>query len=258
MFFTLTWIACGPAPTGDPGPLVDTGWEPNPTRADIEPTWTGDEALDRLQAALDAGLPSPQLARDTFLGLIEVGQDATCPGTTDFDGAEPLGCLSESGYLYAGISQYLEDPNGWALGGDFEIREPSGRIFHGAGHVFVHGNVHGSFMEFSGSWIHEAGEDWLDPGASGVFQANTGGGRIELLGGLSLRGASLHFDEVLIQDHPQSMSGRVGIRDPAGAWWWLELDNDGCGPLTFADQDVTTGCIDLAAPIGVWSDGLHQ
>lgn len=245
------------AGVSDDGALDSGGTGGTDAPLELEPAWTAEEAVAALQAAIDAGLPQPSVARDAFLGLIAEGQDSTCPGTTDFDGSQPLGCLSESGYLYAGISEYRVDDFGWALGGDFEIREPDGPIFYGAGFLAVGGNSHGRYLEFSGFWAHEGGADWLDAGRSGMFSAFTGGGWTTMSGGLDLDGASLHFSEVQVQhDGEQTVTGTVGIRDASGAWWWLELGLDGCGPLSFGTEEVGTGCVELAGPIATWAEGF--
>lgn len=256
-FTALALAACStPTPTGSSD--LDTGmWAPAEASTAVDPTWTPEQALDQLQASLDDGLPQPWVARDAFLGLIDEGQDASCPGTTDFDGSKPLGCTSESGYLYAGISSYIEDPNGWALGGDFEIREPDGSAFHGAGHIFVHGNEYGQMTEFSGSWTHDGGDDWLAEGRSGVFTATSSNGRTDLDGGLDLDGTSIHFADVVLEEHgPERLSGTIGVRDDAGAWWWLELGGDGCGDLTFGTDPMGSGCVELERPIDDWTSGL--
>ncbi len=238
---------------------VDSGSPSDETGLQVEPEWTPEQAVAALQVALDAGLPQPWLARDAFLGLIEEGQDEVCPGTTDFDGSKPLGCTSESGYLYAGISEYRENSAGWSLGGDFEIQDPRGNAFHGAGYLFIHGDGHGQLFEFSGSWSQEGGEGWLDPGRSGMFQATVGGDQLELNGGFDLDGAYLHYADVVFQSEPeQALQGTVGIRDAAGAWWWLELEDDGCGELVFGIEDRGRGCIDLEEPLETWVAGLSQ
>jgi len=255
-------LACTQAPIYGPA-YGDTGGEGSDTAGDepdgglvFEPSWSATEAVTELQAALDAGLPKPAVARDSFLGLIADGQDDTCPGTTDFDGANPLGCTSEAGYVYAGISQYLDGGDSWALGGDFEIREPEGQLFHGAGHIFLHQDPDGLKVEFSGSWSHDEGEGWLDPGRSGMFAAVVDSMHTDLDGGLDLGGTFVHFDGVSVEG--AETAGVVGIRDPAGAWWWVELDDEGCGELRFAEETHEVGCVDLIGPVDTWVAGLDE
>jgi hypothetical protein len=253
----ITWLlACaGPVPR-DSGDPADTA---PPVEVDVTPTWTAEEALAAAQSALDLALPDPALARDTYLRLVEEGQDADCPGSLNFNGADPLGCESDRGYVYAGLSTWQEEPGEhWSVSGDFEIRTPEGQAFHGGG-IIRHGRSEdGGIVEIEGTWIFDGSDGWLDPGLSGTWTIEINGGRFATEGGITVEGVALHFDAVAGSTSGGDLVGTFEVRDPVGAWWYLDLGPDGCGDLRFAGELEGEGCLDLPGPFGAYAEVLKQ
>lgn len=244
-------LAACAGPAGDPETVAPP--------LGLTPTWTAEEALATLQHTLDQALPDPDLARDTYVSLVEVGQDADCPGSMNFNGTDPQGCVSESGYLYAGLSGFEETPGEhWSLTGDFEIHTPDGRAFHGGG-VITHGrHADGFRVELQWTWLFDGSEGWLDPGLSGTWSVQTSQQGAVLVGGITVEGVALYFEEVVLSASTEpALSGTLAVRDPAGAWWQLPLEDDGCGSVRFAGEQAAEGCVDLGTPLAAYAEVLE-
>lgn len=252
-FFSI--VACTSGSPGETGSVLGGG----AAAPVLEPAWTAGQALEAARVALDGGLPDPHPLRDRYFELVEVGQDADCPGPDLLNTPNLQGCTSDSGYFYAGLATYQEGTNpgadvSWMFSGDFEIVTPEGWSYLVGGHTGLSQDASGFFqVEVSGSWRWDGDPGWLAEGLSAVFHAEgstTGSGQeLGLEGGLGYADVSLYWSEVRIagdacDGHP---TGSLGIREPAGGWYTLTWGEgcDGCGVVDYAGEPAGEGCLDL-------------
>lgn len=242
------------------GDSDDTGSPATP----LEPDWAPEEVATAFAAAVATGVPSPKTVRDVYFDLLARGADATCPGSDQLDGANPLGCTSEQGYFFAGFSSWLQQDTGngdeWMLSGDFVIRDPDDLAFEVGGHALHRLQADSSHTiwrsEYSGWWRREGAGGWLGEGTSSLFRTDgtidPGGETLLVSGGLTWSGLSVYFDQA--KRAPSSCgpayTGSVQLRDATGGWWKVALDGtcEPCGALDFAGGGAGSGgttCLDL-------------
>jgi len=248
------------APAGDSGDGVDSA-----PPAVAAPQRAPGEVAEALEALFARPFPTALDIHATYFELLEAGADDDCPGGVELDGADPLGCVSESGYFFAGHSSWIEQipdgPHGTherSLGADMEITTPEGRSFFGGGQAAVRETLTGSdhisaSFEISGTWRFEGAEGWMDQGVSAIWSGQLGedaaGASVSLDGGISVHGEALLFREISAQSgtcggHP---AGSMLAQDTGGGWFELTFggDCDGCGALAWAGEEVGTICVDM-------------
>jgi hypothetical protein len=117
-------------------------------------------------------------------------------------------------------------------------------------------------FQIEGTLIFEGADDWFYPGVSAVYSMSYSAQRDEVLidGGYTASGVSFSFEDVSWRTQAEPYpDGVVAIRDPVGAWYWLEMvDHSGCGTVTFDGEAVGTGCLDLATPLRAVVDRVEM
>jgi len=239
----------GGEPPSDMLPLPELAAEP------VSPSLSASEVGAQLSAAL-AVPPHAAEVNAAYRMLLAQGDDI-CPGSELHLTDEVLhGCEAASGYSYAGVSHWFEDPidgpiEGVATGvaGDFWITTPSGHLFEAGGHSV---EVSGDGLrvdELAGSWLWEDGPDWLAEGYSGSLTIeHVGEVMLRVNGAATLLGISWSaHDLVLAERCDHGPTGSLGLRDPGGGWY--ELTFEDCAPCTqvrFGDTDLGETCVDFA------------
>lgn len=233
-----------------------------PPSAETTAVWAPEDVPTAMSAALPDGIPSPKLLRDVYFTLIHEGQDETCPGSDQLDGANRKGCTSTAGYFYSGVSTWMEEDygngTGWMLSVDLEITDPTGNSFLAGGHASHRLQSDTNFTqiqsELSGSWLYEGYPGWLGEGVSALLMVNGTvdgtGARVNVSGGLTTLDQPLYFEGLSWAPDTcgPAATGTVWVRDPSGAWWSVILTAscDGCGPATFDGRDAGTVCLPVA------------
>ncbi len=263
-----------PAPPGD-SPLPDTGSVvPDFADAEPEPTLSLDDLAVMVQRPFGAGSPNARTLRDTYLGMMAMGDEA-CPGsTTNITQDFVLGCTAPSGYYYSGVCMYgeieVDDGVGghtsiWGLGGDFELAYPDGATFAAGGGVTWEARTAADGAQtfasnVRGTWQDLSQQNWLGEGLSALVdiyggQTSEGAHYVTVDGGIAVGDVDLYFD-TLTWDWSGpcagAPTGALRFRDTRGYWyvWTLGDDCDVCGEVVFHD-DVPYGelCLDLT-PLG--------
>ncbi len=236
------------------------GETPSPTdtgtiSATSPPLWSAEEATAQVQAWDEVVLPTAADAVAAYLYALSNGDDS-CPGSdTQLTESVLYGCTAESGWRYAGVASYGGDEDGYWLGGDFELWDPDGQTYSAGGglshQVTEMETALVWVMEIGGTWVWPAAEGWLGEGTSAVYQIV--GGReetveLEITGGVTLAGQSVDFllawSELGCWEQP---TGEVKVRDEAGAWYRLVLEDcTGCGSIIYGTGEVLgEGCVSL-------------
>jgi len=258
----LALVGCAsPSGGGKSSPVVDTG---GPALPEVEastatPSWTAEDVGARLSDALSV----PPLGGDAlfaYLDLMSRG-DEECPGNVHHITDTWLhGCTASTGYSYAGVSEYFEDPVGepfpatvYGVAGDFWIITPEGSLFEAGGHAV---EVAGDALwvsEVAGSWLWEDGPGWLASGFSGTLVLEKVEGiHARVHGAAQVQGTSWSANELILGPSCGllPMSGRLGLRDPSGGWYTLPLERcDPCGTVSFEGEVLGEACVDFT--------GLH-
>ncbi len=257
----LFLLAC--SPSADSGGAA-TGSDARDSGEVEAPPLTAAEVGARLEAFFAAGVIDPEVIRAAYLEAMSHGDVDGCPGDALQlgEGVPALGCTSEDGYLFMGLSTYIDDgDSGWLLSGEFEIIDPEGRSF-GAGGSAIRTYVEKDGRWFSkssvgGSWQQEGGEGFLGEGFSGyldyvgdsddswwvrsVIGAGSVGGDLSTYLPLSTAGSEFcteHF------------AGLAQIRDALGRWYELELvDCSGCGQVSLEGVALGEVCVDLSGAV---------
>jgi hypothetical protein len=234
------------------------------TEGDVEPGWTAAEAREAMQGALARGLPLPSDIADTYVTLLAEG-DARCPGL-DGQISDIVGCTSDSGYFYAGVSGYganhvddtdvtIDQVTTW---GDAEVRTPDGLRFGLGGSTTYRTVTHvdGSREydgELSGTFDFPGSDTSLADGMSGVLDLYAmraaGKATLQLDGGIGVGDRAFAFDDFSSSsaecgDHP---TGGMRLRDDAGRWYTLTWGDacTGCGDVVFDGRvDLGEECFD--------------
>lgn len=269
-------LACSAGPGANRSPKVHSDSAPpsedsatpveTEERSPPTPARTTAELLAALEAALNAGAPSPHLPAARYLHLMGLG-DSACPGheTNLMDSIVPLsGCTAESGVTYAGVALYTDNNTATSrdlrLHGDFTIDTPEGTHLIGGGaadFAFMPADSADTVtwnMSLTGTWREDGGEGWLVDGFGGLVKATgTFGPReakasidgVMTLRGVSIEAIDLTFDATQCNGHPQ---GTLKVRDDSGMWATLVFNErcDGCGSLLWdGATDPEDVCTDL-------------
>lgn len=258
------------APTCAPGfVLEDDGYcEPadgvrdtGAASGDEAAQWTFDEAVAAIDAVFAMGFYGPVELKAAYLDLMQHGDDY-CPGSdVEIYDTFVTGCVAESGYYYAGVSVYAseewpgENSSAWSFGGDFEILDPSGNQMLVGGHTFgLYEDIIPEMIggDITGSWSLSGAEGWLGEGISAMLLIDgVVGQSLSLTGGLGVGATAMYFPE-LSWSYPSCWDSPVGelqVRDPAGHWFSLVLNEDctGCGEMTYiADGTTQEVCVALS------------
>ena len=282
--FSLLLVACNP-PSGDtkrqdPAPEVEHVPPLGPTFDEVEllsdeaglpppdsgepfvEAWPAPPALRNaeetslaFQTVLSGPLAEPFVLIDAYLETLSHGS-MDCPL---LEGLSVLvdhsGCNTPEGWNFAGFSGFEERRSGgyrFDLSTDLEIRRPDGTRFTASGRMSL--RISGSreiLFGARGDYMDDARTDLLGQGWRPYFLlevASDGTGTLD--GPLHLQGEDLSFETVSFGPTCPTGAGRVGLRDPAGGWWWATLDCSGCGTLIYEDDpDSSEICIDLSLPL---------
>ncbi len=248
-----------PAEDGEPDlPSID--------RPAAQAQWGPAEIETEIEAALIAGFPEVWSLHDTYLEMLTHG-DALCPGhETYIDDTWLYGCTAESGYWYAGVSeywtetQYLEtaEIRSWVIAGDFEFRDTQGgSLAVGGGITAQHwqeldSDVSGWFTEIQGSWIRAGEGGWLEDGVSGAIQTtmthSDTDDEIWLSGAVGFSDIQLYTRQLrLARSCDWGMTGALSVRDPGGAWHEIVFGNEStsCGRVSFQGEPMGEVCPNL-------------
>jgi len=229
--------------------------------AEPAPSWTADQVADAIAEALAPGLPDAGHPVQTYLALMARGDD-DCPGhDTQLTKAVIHGCESQDGTWFEGISEYesgpvdgIEGAEREALGGDFQIIDPSGGRLVAGGYAAstAYETADGTDwqMVLSGSWLSTPSDTALDTENSLLLEATVDhAGVLTLAGSWGAGGHHLYFEALVFdpgcEAHP---TGQLQVREPAGSWYTVALSDPclGCGPVTWGDgQDLGEVCVDL-------------
>jgi hypothetical protein len=250
--------------TADPGPEPASEDKPSDALTAPTPPWTAEEAAAQMDTLLAQDWPSPAHIRDTYLSAMAHG-DVTCPGDSE-EMVSPStameGCTADSGWSYQGNAVYSamgtpgeDDMVSWWLSADFRITSPEGHAFTGGGGVLMSvfdGTASGATYqaEIYGTWRDTGQDGWLGTGLSSIFTAGVSGTgdtqQIELDGGLGTDAGHLFFSSVTIGGLDcDGLTGRIGLNDGLGYWYWVDIDCGSCGPMTYAGQPVGDACLSL-------------
>ncbi len=225
-----------------------------------EPAWSAAEVDQELAALLAWGLPWPATvlqAMPTLMG----GSDGSCPQMNGANMETLIGCTSQTGWYYQGVSIYSEQPSGWVLMGDFYGVDPQGNRAVGGGMIGLQqqqqGNAAVQVAFFTGTWGYPPVEGWLGqtPSASLWIEAAEEGGQRQarIFGGYGIDGIYASFDQVTLSSDrcggaPQ---GSMSLRDPSGYWYQIVFDPacSGCATLLWGEEEMGEVCPDLAGAL---------
>lgn len=239
------------------------GGGPEPPTATFTPSWSVEQALVELQAALDAPLIDPQATWDAYHEVLG-HREAACPDTETLDmPPEEGGCQTSGGWTFAGPSLVTDVQEVGRverlLWCDCEILGPDGERFAGAGNIGYEllaetGGVRFGYKQ-NAAYSWSEGEGWLAGGNSAIVIASGYGDRdrfeLEIDATASLEGRSVAWRGVQVDSAscPNGV-GELRLRDPAGGWYALDLGSacEGCGALSFEGEALGEGCVDLNGP----------
>jgi hypothetical protein len=225
-----------------------------------DPAWTAEEVDAQLSTLLTWGLPWPTTVLDAMPTLM-AGSDGTCPQMNGANMESLMGCTSQAGWYYQGVSIYSEQPSGWVLMGDFYGVDLQGNRAVGGGMIGLQqqqqGNAAVQVAFFTGTWGYPPVQGWLGqtPSASlWIEQAEEGGQRqARIFGGYGIDGIYASFDQVTLSSErcggaPQ---GSMSLRDPSGYWYQINFDPgcSGCGTLLWGEEELGQVCPDLAGAL---------
>ena len=240
----------------DTGPAGDTG-EPTETAVDralervtLDPAQVGTLLAD----TLSTGIPEPWSPRGAYLEAWTAA-DEDCPQVVEAPEVFVVprqwsdDCTTASGWHFAGNATYEErmEDGGRAFFMDiasFQITRPDGSVFSGSGGFVVLDEPGGWSGLLAGSWSDTGRSDWLARGMSGGFDVFAEESRTELSGGVRIGSQPLFFEDLVVDPTGAVVSGRIGLRDPSGDWWWFAPDRTGCGAISLAGSELTQACID--------------
>lgn len=246
------------------------------------PTWSAEEVLAQLDAALAWGIADMPTIGETYAEFME-HREPTCPSMEDPDSTTIYGvwqsnaCVTEEGWIYDGLAMYSggcegpednqEQPGqGYEEGGmlaQFQLTDPDGLVFLGGGSA-VHScrwYEDGSgtcFDQLGGTFAYAGAEGWLATGVeASLFVDHVWGGEqgrvTTLVGGVGYPALDLSFQDVVLdwdacEGRP---TGVLRLRDPTTYWHELHFADDcsGCATMTWRDLDEGEHCYDLAAAV---------
>ena len=239
---------------------------PDVDRPAAQAQWGAQEIEDAIEAALVTGFPNVWTLHDTYLQMLSHG-DEVCPGhETYIDDTWLYGCTADSGYWFAGVSEYWTEIQSletaqiesWVIAGDFEFRDTEGQALSvGGGITAQHwreldSDVTGWFTEIQGTWIHQGQGGWLDQGVSGALQTtmthSESDDEIWLGGAVGFRNIQLYTRQLrMARSCDWGLMGDLSVRDPSGAWHAIVFGHEctPCGELSFQGEPLGEVCPNL-------------
>jgi len=225
--------------------------------------WTPSDVESAIEAALAHGFPDPYTPRNAYISMFS-GRDNQCPADSGYNlNGSFNGCLSSTGYLFAGTSDYegpLAGQKGpFHLVGDCYIVDDADQWFVGGGDLRVERDsgpgtwpevVTGTLM---GSWSFDGSSGWLGEGSTQSLwitsESQVSTWELELNGGFSTGAhhvsfSGLRFDSASCGGHA---AGTLSVRSPTGQWVDLAFGAgcDGCGLATWQGREIGEACVDL-------------
>lgn len=223
-----------------------------------------EEGMERFWAQ---GFPDPFALRDQYQSFLGDG-DELCPenqnGMTTHES-----CTSDNGTYFYGFAFFVEDHEFmgepgyvFAMHASFEYQRKNEASFYVAGgfgfEVMAPPDRPAEWMAFmQGSFEYPLADGWLGDGVSsglavrGVQEDENYTLRFE--GGSGTGDTFLYWDEVSVSSDQCNgyPVGRIGMRGEDTEWTWWQLGDscDGCGELTYADNELGTYCYDIRPEI---------
>ena len=261
MVWTLLLVACT-APPSEEDPVAESAEDSGDAEVILrpDPAWNAEEVEGQLAKILGWGLPWPSTVLNSMPTLM-AGSDGNCPQMNGANMESLMGCTSQAGWYYQGVSIYSEQGSGWVLMGDFYGVDPQGNRAVGGGMVGYQqqqqGNATVDVAFFTGTWGYAPVGGWLGqtPSASlWIEQAEEGGQRqARIFGGYGIAGMYASFDHVTLRGDVCDgvAQGSMSLRDPSGYWYQLIFDSEcsGCASLMWGEEDLGQVCPDLAGAL---------
>jgi len=227
---------------------VDTApWAPEAAT----PVWDLSQATEAIQQTLLLGIPEPRTILLAYQQLLDQEGSDTCPGP-EYTFTQPFeGCISETGYQFAGNASYQSmEGNGFLLHGDCTITSPEGIVFQCGGQISWFYSSSGPVQaESTGTWGAANLDGWLGeiPGMALWVDGDAQG--MQMDGGYTLGQTALYFD-TFYSTASCITSGSIRIRDSAGVWYSLDFADtcDGCGTL-YQGENSAPACINIQQPL---------
>ncbi len=244
----LILLGCA-APAADTPVAEDSGVSTttDPGWTAPEAAWSADEVAAALQGAVDADLPDPHLFFDWFQWALDQGDEpGGCPNVPrPFVLSESFaGCVSASGWRYAGLTFYEMLDTGYELTGDATIADPAGQPFRSAGYIRSYRTGSDWQLRFGGWWGYPDAAGWVAAVPDMALEMSGGAaGDVHISGGYGPSGVAIYFDAVVVDD--EGHHGALRLRDPSGGWYDLALDPDGCGTVDWYGEARGEACVDL-------------
>jgi len=251
----------------------DEETEPTPPEVDrpaAEAQWGPAEIEAAIETALGDGFPDVWTLHDIYMEMLSHG-DETCPGhETYIDDTWLYGCTADSGYWFAGVSEYwlrsqtLEtaEIESWVIAGDFEFRDPQGHSLAVGGGITakywreLDSPSTGYFTQIQGTWIREGGGGWLEEGVSGSIETtmthSETDDEIWLSGAVGFSGIQLYTSQLqTARSCDWGLTGALSVRDPSGAWHEIVFGHEcgRCGMASFQGEPIGEVCPDLSGMV---------
>lgn len=277
MLFAATLVLSGcnaPEVTPDSAVWTDTssvGWWYDAEAADVSSAvWDASTAVATWQEVLDGGLPTCGDVIANWLGWFAHDAGGACLGADPGALANDLGCTSDDGYWFRGVTDYrysTDETTGrfdHVINLDVDLYGPDGTAAALQGSCGFAGAVGAPGRwdhSLAGTYVDGYDDGWLGGGVSGMWSSSLD---IDPAGAqtLSLRGGIGLGDRWLILDDLQASaagctSGAARLRDPSGGWYVLDFGAagdtgssgsatgcDSCGALSFAGDPAGEACLD--------------
>ena len=245
-------------------PEVDTGTDSEAT-PEPAPLLTAQQALDELSELLEIGIPEARTPGEIY-GELMSHVDEKCPGQDGGNYALLEPCTTAEGYTFSGVSSWgsgMHEENGVTeyvfstLQTSMTASSPDGETLT-VGGILGYGGVFSADTVEANSWLaatvhYPSASGWLANVTSSdmniyVNPSESGGSKLELLGGYAIGGATAYFDTLAFED--DCVTGGLRTRDARGEWYVLTLsDCAGCGQVMVGDTDLGEACIDLTGPL---------
>lgn len=248
----------------------------------LEPALTAEEAIAEMERALSWGLVDAVSIFDVYVSFLNQ-RDSDCPpmenkNAQGYSGVwatiEGETCTATTGYSYFGLALFFEeiqvsgdefegqvfttDRWGYSMVASYELTDPDGYSFVGGG-TAIHSweLLEDESIQWDafigGTFSYPPAGGWLGEGIdASLFMNGTlinGRRQASLQGGIGYPGVDISFEEFTYDSdvgHPQ---GIFRLRDSTDYWFSIELDADGCGPMTWRHLDLGEQCIDLTPAI---------
>lgn len=225
-----------------------------------------DDIVNATQLALQSGLPTPALIRDTYASFL-VNREIGCPmmensDTTSWVGVWFDSCTASNGYGFFGTALYGQsliqegDMIDWSyeLVSSYELWDPNDYVFIGGGEVELELLLTGSnaswFGRVGGTYSYVPGVEWLSQGGeiSLFMEGNITDGEefLELDGGVGYRHVQFSFTDMIIDSQlcDGTPQGIFRIRDDSSYWYEMEFaDCSKCADVYWRDQRQGEACL---------------